>query len=238
MSETQTSLHVLLLNDEAGDGTPLHVFLRQHGIELTVLTHADELDKHIERKRPALIVLDLTMPVIDTLTALKTLRRNGEPIPLIVLTARPGDIGRVLELKLGADDYLGKPFTAPELLARIEAVMRGPRMLAQDRAACRFGPFTLDFATRTLLRERMPLKLTSGEYALLVVFTQHPMQTLSRARLIELLHGPHAVVTERGIDVPVWRLRRLLEDNPAVPRRIRTMRGVGYMFVPDDGYLA
>ena len=238
MSETPTPLHVLLLGDEADDGAPLRVFLQRHGVELTVLTHADKLQGCIERRRPALIVLDLALPVIDTLSALKTLRSNGEPIPLIVLTAQRGDIERLLELKLGADDYLSKPFTAQELLTRIEAVIYGPYAFPPDREACRFGPFTLDFATRTLLREHTPLRLTGSEYALLVVFTQHPMQTLSRARLIELLHGPHAAVTERGIDVPVWRLRRLLEDNPAVPRRIRTMRGVGYMFVPDDGYLA
>jgi two-component system, OmpR family, phosphate regulon response regulator OmpR len=120
----------------------------------------------------------------------------------------------------------------------LEAVTQGPCALPRNVEACCFGPFTLDFATRTLLREHAPLKITDSEYALLVVFTQHPMQVLSRARLVELLHGPHAMVSERGIDVPVWRLRRLLEDNPGVPRRIQTLRGAGYMFVPDDGYWA
>ncbi|SAK97189.1 osmolarity response regulator [Caballeronia hypogeia] len=238
MPEMETPLHVLLLNNEADDGEPLHVFLQQHGIKLTVLTRADDLENHLERERPALIVLDLTMPVIDTLSALKTLRRKGKSVPVIVLTAHRCDIDRLLELKLGADDYLGKPFTSHELLARIEAVIQGPCALPRDVEACRFGPFTLDFATRTLLRERTPLKITESEYALLVVFTQHPMQVLSRAQLVELLHGPHAAVSERGIDVPVWRLRRLLEDNPGVPRRIQTLRGAGYMFVPDDGYWA
>jgi two-component system, OmpR family, phosphate regulon response regulator OmpR len=238
MKEPDTLLPVLLLKDEAEDGEPLIAFLQQHGIELTVLTHANHLERRIELERPALVVLDLMMPVIDALAALKTLRTSGEPVPLIVLTAHARDIERVLELNLGADDYLSRPFTPEELHARIMSVMHGPRVIPRHREACRFGPFTLDFATRTLLREHTPLKITGSEYALLAVFTQHPMQTLSRARLVELIYGPHAAVTERGIDVPVWRLRRLLEDNPAVPRRIQTMRGVGYMFVPDDGYCA
>ncbi|MDR5664934.1 winged helix-turn-helix domain-containing protein, partial [Burkholderia cenocepacia] len=97
-----------------------------------------------------------------------------------------------------------------------------------------FGRFELDFATRTLLCEGTPVKLTGGEYALLEVLASHPMETLSRTRLIELLHGPDAEVTERGIDVPVWRLRRLIEDDPSNPRRLQTVRGIGYMFIPDQ----
>ncbi|MGN4072825.1 winged helix-turn-helix domain-containing protein, partial [Burkholderia gladioli] len=136
--------------------------------------------------------------------------------------------------------YLGKPFMPQELLARIHAVLRrhapagalGTRPAPERREPLRFGPFRLDFATRTLYRETEALKLTGGEYALLEVFALHPMETLSRTRLLDLLHGPYSNLTERGIDVPVWRLRRLLEDDPAQPRYVQTMRGVGYMFVP------
>jgi two-component system, OmpR family, phosphate regulon response regulator OmpR len=228
-------LHVLLLNDDAEAGASLRAFFQPHGIELTVASRAQDLERRIGREHPALVVLDLTMPVIDTLAALRALRRHGDPVPLIVLTAHPLDIGRALELGLGADDYLSKPFSAQQLHARIVTALQGPRAPVRRLDAFRFGPFTLDFSTRTLLREHTPLRMGGSEYALLVVFAQHPMQALSRARLVELLHGPEADVTERGIDVPVWRLRRLLEDNPAVPRRIQTLRGVGYMFVPDEG---
>jgi two-component system phosphate regulon response regulator OmpR len=102
------------------------------------------------------------------------------------------------------------------------------------RGALRFGRFRLDFASRTLFRDDEPLKLTGGEYALLEVLARHPTETLSRSKLVDLLHGPYAEVTGRGIDVPVWRLRRLLEDDPANPRRIQTIRGIGYMFVPGE----
>ncbi len=145
----------------------------------------------------------------------------------------------MIGLELGADDYLGKPFMPQELLARIHAVLRrhvsqSDTRAPEQREPVRFGRFRIDFATRTLFRDDEPMKLTGGEYALLEVLAQHPMETLSRAKLLDLLHGPHADLTERGIDVPVWRLRRLLEEDPSQPRVIQTMRGTGYMFVPGN----
>ncbi|MBR8511609.1 response regulator [Burkholderia cenocepacia] len=230
---------VLLVDDDAELRDLLRRFFQQRGIEFSVLHDATNLARRLERERPAIIVLDLMMPGVDGLTALKQLRASGDTIPVIMLTARAEGIDRVLGLELGADDYLGKPFMPQELLARIQAVLRrqGPPRTTTVRekpTPCRFGRFELDFSTRTLLREGTPVKLTGGEYALLEVLALHPMETLSRTRLIELLHGPDAEVTERGIDVPVWRLRRLIEDDPSNPRRLQTVRGIGYMFIPDN----
>ncbi|MBN3568519.1 response regulator [Burkholderia cenocepacia] len=230
---------VLLVDDDAELRDLLRRFFQQRGIEFSVLHDATNLARRLERERPAIIVLDLMMPGVDGLTALKQLRASGDTIPVIMLTARAEGIDRVLGLELGADDYLGKPFMPQELLARIQAVLRRqgpPRTTAvrEKPTPCRFGRFELDFSTRTLLREGTPVKLTGGEYALLEVLASHPMETLSRTRLIELLHGPGAEVTERGIDVPVWRLRRLIEDDPSNPRRLQTVRGIGYMFIPDN----
>ena len=230
---------VLLVDDDAELRDLLRRFFQQRGIEFSVLHDATNLARRLERERPAIIVLDLMMPGVDGLTALKQLRASGDTIPVIMLTARAEGIDRVLGLELGADDYLGKPFMPQELLARIQAVLRRqgpPRTTAvrEKPTPCRFGRFELDFSTRTLLREGTPVKLTGGEYALLEVLALHPMETLSRTRLIELLHGPDAEVTERGIDVPVWRLRRLIEDDPSNPRRLQTVRGIGYMFIPDN----
>ncbi|ELW9450150.1 response regulator [Burkholderia cenocepacia] len=234
-----SALQVLLVDDDAELRDLLRRFFQQRGIEFSVLHDATNLARRLERERPAIIVLDLMMPGVDGLTALKQLRASGDTIPVIMLTARAEGIDRVLGLELGADDYLGKPFMPQELLARIQAVLRRqgpPRTTAvrEKPAPCRFGRFELDFSTRTLLREGTPVKLTGGEYALLEVLASHPMETLSRTRLIELLHGPDAEVTERGIDVPVWRLRRLIEDDPSNPRRLQTVRGIGYMFIPDN----
>ena len=236
---SDTSIQVLLVDDDADLRDLLRTFFQQRGIEMSVLHDANQLGRRLERERPSIIVLDLMMPGVDGLTALRQLRASGDTIPVIMLTARADGVDRVIGLELGADDYLGKPFMPQELLARIHAVLRrhaqpapAATAAADQREALRFGRFRLDFASRTLFRDDEALKLTGSEYALLDVLARHPMETLSRGRLVDLLHGPHSEVTERGIDVPVWRLRRLLEDDPANPRRIQTIRGIGYMFVP------
>ncbi|MFM0044504.1 response regulator [Paraburkholderia sediminicola] len=236
---SDTPIQVLLVDDDADLRDLLRTFFQQRGIEISVLHDANQLARRLERERPSIIVLDLMMPGVDGLSALRQLRATGDTIPVIMLTARADGVDRVIGLELGADDYLGKPFMPQELLARIHAVLRrhahpstATTAALEKREALRFGRFRLDFATRTLFRDDEPLKLTSGEYALLEVLAEHPMETLSRSKLVDLLHGPYSEVTERGIDVPVWRLRRLLEDDPANPRRIQTIRGIGYMFVP------
>ncbi|MGF6773386.1 two-component system phosphate regulon response regulator OmpR [Paraburkholderia sp. GAS199] len=236
---SDTPIQVLLVDDDADLRDLLRTFFQQRGIEMSVLHDANHLAARLERERPSIIVLDLMMPGVDGLSALRQLRASGDMIPVVMLTARADGVDRVIGLELGADDYLGKPFMPQELLARIHAVLRRHAQPAaaapvERREALRFGRFRLDFATRTLFRDEAPLKLTGSEYALLEVLAQHPMETLSRSKLVDLLHGPYADVTERGIDVPVWRLRRLLEDDPANPRRIQTIRGIGYMFVPGD----
>jgi DNA-binding response OmpR family regulator len=232
------SPQVLLVDDDADLRELLRTFFQQRSIEFSVLNDAILLERQLERERPSIVVLDLMMPGVDGLTALKRLRASGNTIPVIMLTARAEDVDRVIGLDHGADDYLGKPFMPQELLARIHAVLRRhvsqpPKRATEQHKQVRFGRLRLDFATRTLFRDEEPLKLTGSEYAMLEVFARHPMETLSRAELLHLLHGPHTNVTEIGISVHVWRLRRLLEEDPSQPCVIQTVRGIGYIFVPD-----
>jgi len=177
------------------------------------------------------------MPGVDGLTALRKLRASGDDIPVIMLTARADDVDRIVGLELGADDYLGKPFNPRELLARVQAVLRRRRTIPsaapEQREPFSFGRFRLDFQSRTLHQDETPLTLSGSEFALLKIFVNHPMRTLTRERLLELLHGPEYDGTDRGIDVQVWRLRRILETDPSTPRFIQTVRGRGYVFVPD-----
>ncbi|RQH08472.1 response regulator [Paraburkholderia dinghuensis] len=229
---------ILVVDDDLELRDLLRDYLARQGMEVSVLHDAGSLERRLERERPDLIVLDLMMPGVDGLTALRKLRASGDDIPVIMLTARADDVDRIVGLELGADDYLGKPFNPRELLARVQAVLRRRRTLAsaaapEQREPFAFGRFILDFQSRTLHQEGKPLMLSGSEFALLKIFVNHPMRTLTRERLLELLHGPEYDGTDRGIDVQVWRLRRILETDPSTPRFIQTVRGRGYVFVPD-----
>lgn len=228
---------ILVVDDDAELRDLLREYLVKQGIEVSVLHDAGALERRLERERPDLIVLDLMMPGVDGLTALRRLRATGDDIPVIMLTARADDVDRIVGLELGADDYLGKPFNPRELLARVQAVLRRrrtvPSAAPEQREPYAFGRFQLDFQTRTLYQDNRPVTLSGSEFALLKIFVNHPMRTLTRERLLELLHGPEYDGTDRGIDVQVWRLRRILESDPSLPRFIQTVRGRGYVFVPN-----
>jgi DNA-binding response OmpR family regulator len=234
----QSDIHILLVDDDAALRELLRAFFEARGITVTLQPDARDLNRVVEALRPSLIVLDLMMPGVDGLAALTRLRGDNDRTPVIMLTARADDIDRVIGLEMGADDYLGKPFMPRELLARVHAVLRRPSHVAGARPmgaasdVIRFGEFELDFDARTLMRDGVPLRLSHSELGLLNVLVRHPMETLSRSRLLTLWYGGHVDITERGIDVPIWRLRRLIEEDPAQPRMIQTMRGIGYMFVP------
>lgn len=232
------SIQILVVDDDVEVRDSLRRYLVDRGFEVSVLHNAHSLVRRLERERPDLIVLDLVMPGVDGLTALRTLRASGDDIPVVMLAARADEQDGIIGLELGADDYLGKPFNPRELLARIQAVLRrqrGPSTMAvpEQREPFTFGRFTLDFQSRMLNVEHRPFKLSDSEFALLRIFVNSAMRTLTRERLLRSLHGPEYDATDRGIDVQVWRLRRILEVNPSAPRFIQTVRGRGYVFVPD-----
>ena len=231
------AIQILVVDDDADLRDLLRIYLGEVGFEVSVLHDASSLERRLERERPDLIVLDLMMSDIDGLTALRKLRATGDDIPVIILTAKADPADRIKGLELGADDFLAKPFNPRELLARVQAVLRRrtqPSAAAPElREPFAFGTFTLDFQSRTLMQRGRPLMLADSVFALLRVFVDNPMHALTRERLIELLHGPEYDGTDRGIDVQVWRLRRILETDPSVPRFIQTVRGRGYVFVPD-----
>ena len=143
---------------------------------------------------------------------------------------------RIVGLEMGADDYLPKPFNPRELSARLQAMVRRQAMTGVRPVAkadvCRFGPFAFDMSARSLHRADVYLPLTSGEFALLQALVSHPNRPLGRDRLIELAYGRDHEATDRSIDVQIMRLRRLIEDQPAQPRYIQTVWGIGYQFCP------
>jgi two-component system phosphate regulon response regulator OmpR len=234
---------ILVVDDDARLRDLLSRYLAEQGMEVATLPDARDLDKRLQRDPPHLLVLDLMLPGEDGLAVCRRLRAAGDTIPIVMLTAKGEDVDRIVGLEMGADDYLAKPFNPRELVARIHAVLRrqadrlAPGAPAADGRAP-FGPFTLDFAARTLTDGSRTIHLTTGEFSLVRVFAQHPRQPLAREKLMMLARGREHDVFDRAIDVQVSRLRKLVEPDPANPRYIQTVWGFGYVFVPDEAPVA
>ena len=228
---------ILLVDDDPELRQLLATYLGRHGFDALLLPDTRQLDAYLERFQPHLVVLDLMMPGEDGLAACRRLRARGVDIPVIMLTARDDTVDRVIGLEMGADDYVGKPFDPRELVARIEAVLRrgGQPPAAPDPrgGVFRFGEWTLDRGTRQLARNGEVVALTSGEFSLLNTLVNNAHRPMKRERLLELTRGDESESFDRAIDVQIHRLRRLIEVDPAHPRYLQTVWGVGYVFIPD-----
>lgn len=228
---------ILMVDDDLRMRELLERYLSEQGFDIKTVSDATEMDIILKKEQFDLLVLDLMLPGEDGLAICRRLRNDKMATPIIMLTARGDEVDRIIGLEMGADDYLPKPFNPRELLARINAVMRRhdvkPGSGTTKQEAFNFGEFTFDAANRSLTKAGENITITSGEFALLKVFTEHPRQPLSRDRLMQLARGRELDVFDRSIDVQVSRLRRLIEPNPAQPRFLKTMWGFGYVFIPD-----
>jgi two-component system phosphate regulon response regulator OmpR len=230
---------ILVVDDDLRLRDLLKRYLGEQGFAVDTVPDTAAMTRQMQRVRYDLMVLDLMLPGEDGLAACRRLRAAGENIAVIMLTAKGDDVDRISGLETGADDYLAKPFNPRELVARIHAVLR--RQAAQETPGAptaeattvEFGAFRLDLSTRTLTRAGEPLPLTTGEFALLKALVQHPRESMSRDKLMELARGRELESTDRSIDVQVSRLRKLLGEDPQSPRFIQTVWGFGYVFVPD-----
>lgn len=234
----QETSKILVVDDDMRLRALLERYLMEQGYQVRAAANAEQMDRLLERENFHLLVLDLMLPGEDGLSICRRLRQQGNPIPIVMLTAKGDEVDRIIGLELGADDYLPKPFNPRELLARIKAVMRRqiqevPGAPSQQEAEISFGEFSLDLATREMYHGDEAIALTSGEFAVLKVLVSHPREPLSRDKLMNLARGRDYSALERSIDVQVSRLRRLIEKDPANPRYIQTVWGLGYVFVPD-----
>ena len=235
---TQETPKILVVDDDLRLRSLLERFLKEQGYQVRTVADGQQMDRYLERENYHLIVLDLMLPGEDGFTICKRLRAGDNDIPIIMPTAKGDEVDKVLGLELGADDYLSKPFSPRELAARIKAVMRRrvtevPGAPSAEESMVTFGRFRLNLATREMYDGDTALTLTSGEFAVLKSLVTHPRQPLSRDKLMNLARGRDYSALERSIDVQVSRLRRMLEEDPAKPRYIQTVWGVGYVFVPD-----
>jgi two-component system alkaline phosphatase synthesis response regulator PhoP len=183
-------------------------------------------------ERPDLIVLDLNLPETDGLDVCRALRRESD-VPIIMLTARVEETDRLIGLELGADDYITKPFSPRELVARVRAVLRRVQGGVHQPGLVRVGDLEVDLHGHRVARAGKPIPLTRTEFNLLATLAQHPGQTFTRAQLLDRLHGVAYDGFDRSIDAHIKNLRRKLEANPVEPRYVLTVYGVGYKFTDE-----
>jgi two-component system OmpR family response regulator len=228
--------HILIVDDDAEIRSLLSQYLLKNGLRVTAVADGRGMWQAMDAGRIDLIVLDLMLPGDDGLTLCRNLRAKSSDIPVIMLTARGEETDRIVGLEMGADDYLAKPFSARELLARIKAILRRSRSLPQnlkpDDSArhIRFADWILDTVERQLVSAKgVVTPLAGAEYRLLRIFLSHPNRVLNRDQLVDLTQGKEADPLDRSIDVQVSRLRHRLGDDPREPRLIKTVRGEGYV---------
>ncbi|HQR03398.1 MAG: two-component system response regulator OmpR [Proteobacteria bacterium] len=232
---------ILVVDDDLRLRQLLERYLREQGFNARTVENAAAMDRALAREHWDLLVLDLMLPGEDGLAICRRIRAtkdNLDEIAIIMLTAKGDEVDRIVGLEVGADDYLPKPFNPRELTARIHAVLRRrgtaiPGAPAEAPQTIGFGSCLLDLGRRLLQHNGIEQPLTTGEFALLKVLVTHPRQPMSRDRLSELARGREYEVFDRAIDVQISRLRKLVEDDPSRPRHIQTVRGFGYVFVPD-----
>ena len=228
--------HVLALDDDPSVRQLVHDYLIENELRVTAVSTGAELDRVLERETIDLIVLDLRLQGEDGMQIARRLRESST-IPILMLTGRAEEADRVMGLELGADDYLTKPFSPRELLARIRALLRRARAqatvadaIARVRAY-RFGGWELNVGLRRLKgADGRVVELTNGEFSLLAAFVSAPQRVLSRDQLLDLSRLHNAEVYDRSIDVQILRLRRKIEVDPTQPQFIKTERGAGYLF--------
>ena len=227
--------HILVVDDDTEIRSLLRDYLQQQGYRVTAVADGRGLRAAVDTSRPDLIILDLMLPGEDGLTLCRELRARSE-VPVIMLTARGEETDRIVGLELGADDYVAKPFSPRELLARIKSVLRRTRSLPdnlknEESGVFRFAGWTLDAATRNLTSPAGVVVALSGtDFRLLKIFVDHPNRVLTRDQLVDLMLARDAGPYDRAIDVQVSRLRQRLGEDAKEPAIIKTVRGQGYVF--------
>jgi two-component system, OmpR family, alkaline phosphatase synthesis response regulator PhoP len=220
---------ILVVDDEPKIVRLVADYLQATGFGVVTARTGEEALMRARTDAPDLVVLDLGLPGLDGLDVTRALRRDGE-LPIIILTARDDETDRIVGLELGADDYVTKPFSPRELVARVRAVLRR-RSATAATDVIRVGDLTLDEPRMRLTRGPEPIDLTATEFALLAALARQPGRVFTRSQLLDAIHGVAFESYERAIDAHVKNIRRKLEPDPRAPRYVLTVYGVGYRLV-------
>lgn len=237
VDHTNSTSLILVVDDDPGIQRLLTRYLNEQDYKTAVVGDGKSMDLWLQSNQPDLIILDLMLPGEDGLSLTRKIKAAGNT-PIIMLTARGEEVDRIVGLETGADDYLPKPFSPRELLARIRAVLRRGVVPAKKddsdpNMLIRFDDFTLNISCMELLQKGNKIALTTGEIELLVVLAQNPERVLTRDQLMDKLNRGTRDPFDRSIDVRITRLRSKIEKKPSDPQFIHTVWGKGYRFTPN-----
>src|SRR5215216_6275836 len=230
MSETL----VLVVEDEASIAEVVSLYLKRAGFNVQIAPDGRQAMNAFQRQEPDFVILDLMLPEVDGLTLTRWLRDRSN-VPIIMLTARRGEVDRIAGLELGADDYVVKPFSPQELVSRVRAVMRRlgrEQDAAENERALSFSNLSIDPKSRVVTVKESPIELTAKEFDMLYLLARHPKQVFTREQLLERIWGGAQYIDPGTVTVHVRRLREKIEADPSKPMRLLTVWGVGYKFEP------
>jgi DNA-binding response OmpR family regulator len=226
---TQT---ILVVDDEPQIVRLLRAYLEEAGFRVVIASDGEQALYVARHEKPDLVVLDLLMPRMDGLEFTRRIRRERD-VPIIMLTARAEETDRIVGLELGADDYITKPFSPREVIARVRAVLRRAQAPPEPPSVLRTGPLIMDRATHTVTVSGQPVNLTPTEFGILESLMTTPGRVFRRDELLETVQGVAFEAYERTVDAHIKNLRRKIEPDPAHPRYVLTVRGIGYRINPE-----
>ncbi len=225
---------ILIVEDDPNTNTLIKTYLEREGFTTLIATDGAKALQLARQQNPGFIILDIMLPKVDGWEVCRQLRTFSN-VPVLMLTAREEEIDRVTGLSIGADDYMVKPFSPRELVARIKAILRRSRPLIPEKEhKLRCGALELDPEKHRVSLEGHPIHLTTAEYKLLKTLMQAPGRVFSRDELLDAFYQHGEIVIDRVIDVHIGKLRQKIETEPAHPRFILTMRGFGYCFTDQE----
>ncbi len=222
---------ILIVEDDKKTASLVALYLEREGFQTIVAYDGEQALELAQQHRPIFVILDLMLPKVDGWEVCRQLRRSSD-VPVLILSAREEEVDRVSGLTLGADDYVVKPFSPRELVARVKAILRRGPLTRTEEKLLTFEGLVLDREKRRVTLDGNPVSLTPHEFNLLQAFMHSPGKVFTRSELLARLYPRHeAVVIDRVVDVHVGKLRQKIEKDPSNPKYILTVRGVGYQFM-------
>jgi two-component system phosphate regulon response regulator PhoB len=224
--------HILIIEDDRDIVELVRYNLEKEGFKVTAIGDGASGLAQVNKSAPDLVILDLMLPRLPGLEICKEIRRNQNlnQLPILMLTARGEEADRVLGLELGADDYVTKPFSPRELVARVRALLRRTEPPEEPARTIDVGRLLIDPSSYRVTRGGKPVTLSTLEFRLLYFLASHPNRVFTRDQLLDAVWGNERFVTPRSVDVYVRRLREKIEENPEQPAHLKTIRGAGYLF--------